>query len=310
MTRGAVADCAVVVTRWSMHVPRGELEAVCGEHCARFIYSADQASTVLGRKGLLGKEAATRMALGVVHTAFGTVAADRRRGPADPRVAVIVSSNLGNVATVQNIALTLRRSGIRDVSPLDAPNASSNIIASTIAIWFGFGGPNLTICSGAKAGLDAVALGCVLLRSRRAERVVVVGVEPDDASAAALYAQGTRPPRTLCAAAAAVVLERADAQNDGCPVVTPFIFSKVSHTAAERADNSIVTGASRVILLDTLIGDTYGACGVLQIAIAAALISGATDEQSAMARISCGSVEDGWGRAQLQSRAIQRKEIG
>lgn len=298
----------VVVTRWSVHVPRVGLESVLGANWGPWLYSADQAPRVLGRKGLLGKEAATRMALGVVHTALGTVAADRRRDErVDPGVAVVVSSNLGNVGTVQNVALALRRSGLRDVSPLDAPNASSNIIASTIAIWFGFGGPNFTLCSGARSGLDAVALGGLLLRSGRARRVVVVGVEPEEPRAMALYAQGTSPPRSLNPAAATVVLECAGTEDDRHPVVTNRLCSDRAPIGGRRAENSIVTGPpdgfegeSRLIALDAIVGDTYGACGVLQTAVAAGLLVDDAGSRFCVARICCGSAEDGWTYAQLQ----------
>jgi hypothetical protein len=98
--------------------------------------------------------------------------------------------------------------GGRGVSILDAPNASSNVVASTVALWFGFGGPNLMVCSGATAGLDGLRLAGLLLRSGRARRVVLVGAEPDDEVAGALYAEGS-----LRAGAACVVLEAAPARG-------------------------------------------------------------------------------------------------
>ena len=57
--------------------------------------------------------------------------------------AVVAASNLGNVWTVVEVARTVAREGGRAVSPMSAPNASSNVIASSVALWFGFGGPNL-----------------------------------------------------------------------------------------------------------------------------------------------------------------------
>lgn len=88
-----------------------------------------------------------------------------------------------------------------------APNASSNVIASSIAMWFRLAGPNLMVCSGETAGLDALALGALLLRARRADRVLVVGAEPDDETAVAVRGHTGGPP--LRAGAACVVLEPA-----------------------------------------------------------------------------------------------------
>jgi 3-oxoacyl-[acyl-carrier-protein] synthase II len=206
---------------------------------------ADRSHEVLGRKGLLFKEPATRLALCAVHRALGLPDGARRPpGPPDPRTAVVASSNLGNVATVRGIVRTLREGSVRDVSPLDAPNASSNVIASTVAIWFGFGGPNLMVCSGASSGLDAVALALLLLRSGRADRVVVVGAEPDDEVARELYGPALR------AAAAAVVAEPA-----GGPI------GLWMGGAAEQA----IDPAPEV-------AGTYGALGVLQVAAGADLL--------------------------------------
>lgn len=151
---------------------------------------ADDAHRVLGRKGLLGKEPATRLALCAVHRLFGLPPGKPREPlelpvPASD-IAVVVASHLGNVQTVCNLVSDVRTHGVRGVSAMEAPNASSNVIASTIAIWYGLTGPNLAVCSGATSGLDAVRLAAVLVKGRRARRALVVGVEPGDAVATAL----------------------------------------------------------------------------------------------------------------------------
>lgn len=140
---------------------------------------ATEAKKVLGRKGLLGKEPATLLALCAVHRMFG-LPPGRPRESVSADTAVLVASNLGNVATVCSIVDAVRAEGTKGVSPLDAPNASSNVIASTLAIWYGLTGPNVAVCSGATAGLDAVRLASLLLRTGRAARALVVGVEPAD----------------------------------------------------------------------------------------------------------------------------------
>ncbi|MFJ7088509.1 beta-ketoacyl synthase N-terminal-like domain-containing protein [Streptomyces griseus] len=139
-------------------------------------------AAVLGKKGLRYKDRSTQL---------GLVAAQRVLSDAGllcegeltvdgARVAVLVSSNLGNLDTVCRVARTIADEGTRGLSPMDTPNASSNIIASEIAIRFRLHGPNLMVCNGPASGLDAVRWGIALLRAGRADQAVVVGVEPDN----------------------------------------------------------------------------------------------------------------------------------
>jgi hypothetical protein len=138
------------------------------------------------------------------------------------------------------------------VSVLDAPNVSSNVISSTVALWFRLGGPNLMVCSGATAGLDGLGLAALLLRARRADRVVLVGAEPADDVAAAL-----RP--GIRAGAACVVLE-----------------------PAGRAAGPGVTVGGRGAGPAIELGDFYGANGVVALALACHLV---TDEGFAEAGV-------------------------
>lgn len=91
---------------------------------------------------------------------------------------VVVSSNLGNIDTVCRVAKTIHLSAASKTRPMDLPNASSNVIASTLAIRFGCKGVNFTLCDGAHSGIDALNLARNLVRSGRATRILVVGVEP------------------------------------------------------------------------------------------------------------------------------------
>ncbi|MBM0240501.1 beta-ketoacyl synthase [Micromonospora sp. ATA32] len=175
---------SVAVTGWAVHL------------------DVAQAPAMLGRKGLLYKEPATRLALCAVHRALGLPDGVRPSTGLDPDTAVVASSNLGNIATVAGVTRTVACEGGRGVSPMAAPNASSNVVAGTVALWFRFGGPNLMLCNGETSGLDAVAAGALLIRSGRAGRVVVVGTEPADADAVAVYP-------AIRAGAACVVLEPA-----------------------------------------------------------------------------------------------------
>lgn len=248
----------IAITGHAVHVP-GRSGADLPGSPAEPAVGPDEAHRVLGRKGLLAKEPATRLALCATQVALGLPPGKLTEPVAGARgTAVVVASNLGNVATVCEVVDQVRAEGGRAVSPLVAPNASSNIVASSIALRFGFTGPNLMVCSGATAGLDAVRLGALLVRTGRTHRAVVVGVEPDDEIAATLC-PGLR------AAAAAVVLEPGD-EGMGLGTLT---------RARTRLDSTVDIPAG-----------TYGAAGVLGVAVAAAL---GTDQV-----VACGSEDDGY----------------
>lgn len=214
----------IAVTGWSVHLP-GVDEACVPE----------QASTLLGRKGLLMKEPATRLALCAVHRALKMGVGERVEGPVRTDTAVVASSNLGNVETVVDVVRTVTVDGGKAVSPMVAPNASSNVLSGTVAMWFKLGGPNLMLCCGRESGSQALRLGALLLKSGRASRVVVVGAEPDDPVATAIH-----PP--LTAGAACVILEHSD---DGISL--------------ESVQHNIVSTSS----------DYYGAQSILEAALAA-----------------------------------------
>ncbi len=302
-----MSPAPIAVTAWGIHVPDVSLDAAIGVATGDPACPPERAQELLGLKGLLNKDAATRLALCAIHRALGLPPrAPRASGPPDPRVAIVASSNLGNVSTVQAVVRTLRTGSLKDVSALDAPNASSNVIATTAAIWFRFGGPNLMVCSGATSGLDAVSLGCTLLRARRADRVIVVGSEPGDAAAHQLFARRAATQRgdRLCAGAAAVVLERADdAAATDAPVLGAIHHSMT--VSRDDGDSAALTigpalgesndedrNAGRTIDLTRIIGDAYGALGVLQIAVAAALMTQSPRPSSIAVR--CGDELDGW----------------
>jgi 3-oxoacyl-[acyl-carrier-protein] synthase II len=273
---------------WSVHVPGLAAVDLPGSPDEPAC-PPDQARFVLGRKGLLGKEPATRLALCAVHRALGLPPGPLAEPlPYAPGTAVVVASNLGNAETVCTVLSDMREHGGSAVSPLDAPNASSNVIASSVAIRYGFTGPNLTVCSGATAGLDAVRLGMLLLRAGRAQRAVVVGVEPADPVARRLAALRPDPPGELTAAAGCVLLgEWPEPTRLWCgPVVR-------SHTPVPAADAKI--------------GELYGAEGVVRLAVAAARLTaaaeaGAVGAADAQADVGCGDPEDGYASVRLVRR--------
>ncbi|MEU5695829.1 beta-ketoacyl synthase N-terminal-like domain-containing protein [Actinosynnema sp. NPDC020468] len=239
-TTPSTATDHVGITAWGVHVPGPaprvlldgvEAEAVAGLGGA---CPAARAKEVLGR-GLLGVEPATRLALCAVRAALGPP------GAPDPRTAVVVSANLGTAEAVDRIVRTVRDESWRHVSPMDAPNASSNVIATTIAIRYGFGGPNLLLCSGAGSAWDAVDVALGLVRAGRADRVVLVGAEPDDPVATRLHGGA------LVAGAA-------------CVVLTPGGGSA-----------SLVVPPPDATSLELPDWDAYGATGIVALAVAAAL---------------------------------------
>ncbi|MBX7266871.1 beta-ketoacyl synthase [Micromonospora sp. Llam7] len=272
---------AVDLADWSGVSPQRLSEALAGA------VPADRAHETLGRKGLLYKEPATRLALCAVHRALGLPPGRTRPAEVDPATAVVVAGNLGNVATVAGLVRTVRAEGGRAVSPLAAPNASSNVLSSTIGLWFGFGAANLMLCSGATAGLDAVRAATLLLRAGRAERVLVVGAEPADEVATGLHQAGRAS--MLRAGAACLVLTCAAGTGVG-PALSP--------ADAHRATCLLGPGGFDPA---TRWGDCYGAAGVVNLALAAALLDAGAAGPIAVA---CGDDTDGRRETLLGTGAV------
>ncbi|MFB7614711.1 beta-ketoacyl synthase N-terminal-like domain-containing protein [Kitasatospora sp. NPDC056181] len=271
------------VAGWAVHVPGLSAEELPGSP-AEPACPPDRALEVLGRKGLLGKDPSTRMALCAVHRALGLPPGRLAEPlPGAAGTAVVVASNLGNVETVCEVLTDVRERSVSAVSPLDAPNASSNVIASSIAIRYGFTGPNLMVCSGATASLDAVRLAQLLLRSGRAERAVVVGVEPADPVARRLAELRPDPPGELLAGAGCLLLGRPGAW----PWTTGLHLGPV-----RRADHAVPA--------DIRPGELYGAAGVVRLAVTAAGLAAGES-----AHVGCGDPEDGWASVRLTRAAAE-----
>jgi 3-oxoacyl-[acyl-carrier-protein] synthase II len=172
---------------------------------------ADPAVHLPGR-GLRYKDRATRLGLAAARVALadaGLLGADDGLTVPPADVAVAVSSNLGNADTVCRVVETIAADGTRGTSPMDLPNASSNVIASSIAIRFGLTGPNLMLCNGETSGLDALYWARSLLSAGRCRYVVAVGVEPDNPVVRRLTGRSR-----ILDGAAAVVLELAGTARD------------------------------------------------------------------------------------------------
>jgi 3-oxoacyl-[acyl-carrier-protein] synthase II len=297
---GPPSGMPMAVTGWSLHLPGVDLAAGLPGYGGDWAVQAraascppEQAGTLLGRRGLLYKEPATRLALCAVHRALGLPPGHRPDGPPDPGTAVVACSNLGNVATVAEVAGTVAADGGRAVSPLAAPNASSNVVATTVALWFRFGGPNLMVCSGTTAGLDALWLAGLLLRAGRAQRVIVVGAEPADEVAEALHKAGPAGAAVpLRAGAGCLVLRAAGDAGADRVLVTPV--PPVGPWAVPTAGLTVGPGGFDPA---AYWGDCYGAQGVVCTALAASLVA---DEGLPAVAVRCGGEPDGWRAALVQ----------
>ncbi|UED85087.1 beta-ketoacyl synthase N-terminal-like domain-containing protein [Streptomyces profundus] len=174
----------------------------------------------IGKKGLRYKDRATQLALVAAHDALRAAGLAEGEGraaalTAEPTsVGVVASSNYGNLDSVCDVVTTVAEAGsTRLVSPITVPNLSSNVIASEVAIRFTLRGPNLTVCNGPTSGLDAIRWALTWLAGGRAQRVLVLGAEPDNPVVRELLAG--RP--GLDGAVALVLETAASAAERGAP---------------------------------------------------------------------------------------------
>jgi 3-oxoacyl-[acyl-carrier-protein] synthase II len=181
----------------------------------RKLPAADPAR-VLGKKGLRYKDRATQLAYAAADAVLADSGLRDENGlTVEPEtIGVIASSNLGNADTVCRVVETLRAETVSGTSPMDLPNASSNVIATSVAIRFGLRGPNLMVCNGDNSGVDAVFLATTMIAAGRVERVLVLGVEPDSEAAQRLL--GAR--RVLDGAVALLVESAESAAERGARV--------------------------------------------------------------------------------------------
>ncbi|MFE9564807.1 beta-ketoacyl synthase N-terminal-like domain-containing protein [Streptomyces sp. NPDC006487] len=144
--------------------------------------AGDPVDRLTGR-GLRYKDRATKLGMVAAREALaaaGLTGADGTLTVPGDSVGCVVSTNFGNVDTVCETVATIARDTYLGTSPMMLPATSSNVVASWIAITHGLRGANLTLCNGPTSGLDAVHWGALLIAAGRVERVLVVGVEPDN----------------------------------------------------------------------------------------------------------------------------------
>lgn len=157
----------------------------------------------LGRKGLRYNTKATLLALAAVTELLET--AGPGTAEAGESCGLIAASAYGTYSAVCGVAEQLTQGGVNRISPMDLPNASSNILASQIAIRFGIKGVCLTVDDGLRSGESVLRWASRLLRAGRCERVIAVTAESPSE-----YEQLLRGGRPLVTGAVAMMLERAD----------------------------------------------------------------------------------------------------
>ncbi|GAA2244957.1 hypothetical protein GCM10010232_34980 [Streptomyces amakusaensis] len=268
-------------------------------------------AALIGKRGLRYKDRASQLALCAARAALldaglldGATAADGALTVPGASVAVVVSSNLGNLDTVCEVADGIKAEGVTGISPMGLPNASSNVIASSVAIRHGLRGPNLMVCNGATSGVDAVHWGAAMLRAGRAQRALVIGVETHNRQVEWLLG---RPADELLDGAVALLLERAPAAAErgaaGIAALGPYAREAGVEDCVRRllsasggrpgswyvpeghrdASPAALSGVARTDLTERF-GSASGALGVLQCATAARglALSGAGEPGTAL----------------------------
>ncbi|MGP3973972.1 beta-ketoacyl synthase N-terminal-like domain-containing protein [Streptomyces sp. 8N114] len=134
----------------------------------------------IGRRGLRYLDRASQLALCAAHDALRDAALPSSSDDVGASVAVVASSNLGNLDTVCTVTADIAEESTDRISPMLLPIASSNVVASSVATRFSLRGPGLMLCNGPTSGLDAVHWGMSLLSAGRCSHSLVVGVEPSN----------------------------------------------------------------------------------------------------------------------------------
>jgi beta-ketoacyl-acyl-carrier-protein synthase II len=91
---------------------------------------------------------------------------------AGDRVAVVVSSAIGGLNTIETGFRTLREQGQRKVSPFYIPMMMSNGAASLVGMDYGFRGPSFSVASACASGSDAIGLAGRLVRDGLADAAI------------------------------------------------------------------------------------------------------------------------------------------
>jgi len=183
---------SVVVFKPSRHLP----DAVAAE--------MDQnLKPLVPRKGLAALSRSAVLAAAAIENLLSGVPAGLPN-LSDGACALLVGTAFGHVESKKEFHRSARTEGTRLVSPIVFPNTIINSLAGHAAILFKITGPNSTVTSGRRSGLEAVLRAITLLDAGRASRAIVVGCE--EVSPTLLRALGGRG-GPAGEAAAAMLLE-------------------------------------------------------------------------------------------------------
>jgi 3-oxoacyl-[acyl-carrier-protein] synthase II len=190
----------------------------------------------LGKKGLRYKDTATKLALCSAKEALQDASLPISAEEQTDKTAfgVVASSNLGNVDTICRVVETIRHGSVNETSAMDLPNASSNVIATTLAIRFGLQNLNLMVCNGTTSGTDALWLGANNIRVGRGKRMLVVGVEVANSYAQELIGLSSKDCQLLEGAGAIVLEDAVEAQLRGARIygyIGRYGFCEDAHKA-------------------------------------------------------------------------------
>ncbi len=180
-------------------------------------------------------------------------------------VGLVVGTAWGHVQSKADFFSTACEDGVRFVSPIVFPNSIINSLAGHAAILFGLRGPNSTVTSGRRSGLEALLRARHLLAAGRARRVIVTACEEvsptilralrargdlacDDprGSNASIPFTTTRDGAYIGEASVAVILEEADGGDhpeDGAPVAR--LLGQGEATSVGRSLHDAATAALR-----------------------------------------------------------------
>lgn len=277
----------------------------------------------LGKKGLRYKDQATKLAMCAAKTALldAQLIGESEKYEGKPIFGAVASSNFGNVDTVCRTVETIRKTSVNDTGALDLPNASSNVVATTLAIRYGLTGLNLMVCNGHTSGLEAIYIAANCIRAGRAARMLVVGSEAGNDYVAKLLADsGLEGARALDGAAALILEDETLARERGAKIygiVGAFASSSVA--AVEDASRkllakvgkidrwvasgqlayharTVATGVDVTEIAGPLVG-SYGALGVFEVLLALEELR-ASGQRAALA--SCGGALGDTQAATLQ----------
>lgn len=143
------------------------------------LFAAEIAAPVksfVKRKGLAPLSRAAQLTVAAVQSLL----AEREGSTSEEEIAeyaLVVGTAFGNLESKTRFHLDALRDGPELVSPMVFPNTIINSLAGHAAILFRIRGPNSTVTSGRRSGLEALLRAASLLRAERAPRAIVAACD-------------------------------------------------------------------------------------------------------------------------------------